>query len=111
MVEFEKIFGQDYPAKGKLLVSEPFLIDPSFRRTVVLLTEHDKNGTVGFILNRELDVGPGEAIEGFPEFKGKLFLGGPVQQTNLFFIHTLGKKIEGSVSVNPESGGVVIMSK
>ena len=44
------------PAKGKLLVAEPFLGDPSFERSVVILTEHNEDGSVGFILNRALDL-------------------------------------------------------
>ncbi len=41
------------PAKGKLLISKPFLHDPYFKRSVVFLTEHNKDGTVGFILNKD----------------------------------------------------------
>ncbi|MEP2968799.1 YqgE/AlgH family protein, partial [Nonlabens ulvanivorans] len=41
--------------KGSLLVSEPNIIgDESFSRSVVLLTEYDENGIVGFILNKPL---------------------------------------------------------
>jgi putative transcriptional regulator len=40
------------PGPGDLLISEPYLPDPNFERTVVLICEHDENGTVGFVLNR-----------------------------------------------------------
>ena len=39
------------PAKGDLLISEPYLPDPNFDRTVIYLCEHDENGTLGFVLN------------------------------------------------------------
>jgi putative transcriptional regulator len=41
------------PERGDLLISEPYLPDPNFERTVVLLCEHDENGTFGFVLNRQ----------------------------------------------------------
>ena len=40
------------PSKGDLLISEPYLPDPNFGRTVILICEHDENGTIGFVLNR-----------------------------------------------------------
>ncbi|WP_449440424.1 YqgE/AlgH family protein [Pedobacter steynii] len=40
------------PSVGKLLISEPFLMDPNFKRSVVLITEHENEGTIGFILNQ-----------------------------------------------------------
>lgn len=96
---FDKIFGNEKAEKGMLLVSEPFMMDPNFRRTVVLLTEHDEKGTVGFVLNKVLEVFPHEAISGFPPFDHPLLLGGPVQKDNLFFLHTLGDKLEGALEV------------
>ncbi|MEN8789988.1 MAG: YqgE/AlgH family protein, partial [Flavobacteriaceae bacterium] len=44
------------PKKGKLLIAEPTLTgDVSFNRSVVLLAEHNDEGSVGFILNKPLD--------------------------------------------------------
>ena len=40
------------PEQGKVLVSEPTLRDTYFKRSVVLLTEHSQNGTVGFVLHK-----------------------------------------------------------
>lgn len=81
---------------GSLLISEPFLSDSCFKRSVVLLSEHDKNGTLGFILNKPTDLKLNEAVEDFPEFNVPLYFGGPVDTETLFYIHTLGKKLEGS---------------
>jgi putative transcriptional regulator len=81
---------------GSLLISEPFLADSCFKRSVVLLSEHDKNGTLGFILNKPTDLKLNEAVEDFPEFNVPLYFGGPVDTETLFYIHTLGNKLEGS---------------
>ena len=43
------------PGIGKILVSEPFLLDSYFKRSVILLGEHSEEGTVGFILNKQTD--------------------------------------------------------
>ncbi|MEI6816053.1 MAG: YqgE/AlgH family protein [Bacteroidota bacterium] len=95
-----KIGNQRVPvAAGKLLVSEPFMFDQNFGRSVILLCEHTLEGTVGFILNKPTEVTVNDAIEDFPEFDGNLYYGGPVQTNSLHFIHTLGDKIPGSLEV------------
>ncbi|MFY0654732.1 MAG: YqgE/AlgH family protein [Cyclobacteriaceae bacterium] len=75
------------PKRGDLLISEPFLPDPNFERTVILLCEHDENGSFGFVLNKQSTVDFGEVIEDASDFNEKLFIGGPVQQDTLHFIH------------------------
>ncbi len=85
--------------QGSLLISEPFLPDPNFKRKVVLLCEHNTEGTVGFILDNPLEVSIQEAIPDFPEFDAKLFIGGPVQTDTLHFIHDVGDMLEGSTKV------------
>src|SRR6476661_4911597 len=58
------------------------LLDPNFRRTVVLLLEHTEEGAIGVVLNRPSDT---EAREAVPDLRAVLtddepiFLGGPVQ--------------------------------
>lgn len=98
-MDFEKIFDTLKPKAGRLLVSEPFMLDPNFKRTVILLVEHNEKGSVGFVINKELDVTPHEAIAEFPVFNQKLMLGGPVQRDSLFFIHVLGAKLPGSMEI------------
>jgi putative transcriptional regulator len=75
------------PKKGRLLASEPYLPDPNFERTLILLTEHNKEGSVGFVLNK-----PSESIivDVMPDIKNihaPVLIGGPVQQDTLHFIH------------------------
>lgn len=73
--------------KGDLLISEPYLPDPNFERTVILICEHDENGTFGFVLNKLTDYSFDEVMELAENFDEKVFLGGPVQQDTLHFIH------------------------
>ena len=87
------------PRAGTLLISEPFLPDDNFKRSVVLLCEHNDEGTLGFILNRPLGVTVHEAVEDFPEFQASLYLGGPVENNTLHFIHRLGNEIPDSIEI------------
>src|SRR4051812_40076623 len=95
--EFEK--GKEIKA-GRLLLSEPFMFDENFKRTVVLVCEHnDDNGTVGLILNKPIELGLNDIVEDFPLFDSKVFLGGPVGTDTLQFLHSLGDKIEDSLQL------------
>ncbi|CAN5902444.1 YqgE/AlgH family protein [soil metagenome] len=87
------------PAAGRLLIAEPFLHDDYFRRAVVLIAEHNEKGTVGFILNKPLEITVQNAIPEFPEYEKLSYFGGPVQRDQLYFIHTIGDKIDGSFSI------------
>jgi len=84
------------PKKGRLLISEPFMKDPSFKRSVILLTEHNKDGAFGFILNQPLELTINDTINDFPLFDAPIYIGGPVQSDSLFYIHSQGNIIEGS---------------
>lgn len=100
ITDFSSIFEKQMkPAPGVLLLAEPFMESPEFRRSVVLVTEHSDKGTMGFILNRKLAIKPTQAIDDFPEFEDTLFYGGPVSTELLFYIHTLGDKLEGSIEI------------
>jgi putative transcriptional regulator len=67
--------------QGKLLVSSPALIDPNFRKTVVLITHHDEEGAMGLVLSRPSQVAAVEAVPGLRDVPGggdPVFVGGPV---------------------------------
>lgn len=87
------------PARGRLLVSGPYLSDPYFRRTVVLLCEHNTEGSFGFVLNRPMEMSVNDLMENMPPLTSKVGIGGPVQSDNLYYLHTLGPHVEGSVEV------------
>lgn len=75
------------PRRGDLLISEPYLPDPNFERTVVLLCEHDENGTFGFILNKPSNTVFDDVFEEVKGFNETLYIGGPVHEDSLHFIH------------------------
>lgn len=90
------------PKKGSVLISEPFSVSPIFKRSIILLTEHsDKEGTLGFILNKPIEADIKEIDELFIEDKKPyISIGGPVNPERVFYIHTLGdKKIPNSINV------------
>ncbi len=87
------------PQKGSLLISEPTLKDSYFNRSVVLIVEHNNDGTVGFILNKQIDVDLNGLVSDFEEIEASVFFGGPVNKDNLFFIHSFGKEIEGALPI------------
>jgi len=87
------------PTRGRLLVSEPYLPDPYFRRTVVLLCDHNEEGSFGFVLNRHMDLAVDDLMENMPPIGSQVSIGGPVQSGNLYYLHTLGFRIEGSQEV------------
>ena len=87
------------PAAGILLISDPFLKDPNFLRTVVLLCEHEENGSFGFVLNRKYENTIDELITGLEGFKIPVYYGGPVQTDTIHFLHQCPDQIPGSVEV------------
>lgn len=87
------------PETGSLLLSEPFMKETRFKRSVILLTAHSKEGTVGYILNQKLEAKFGEVIPQCAGSQLPLYLGGPVQRDNLFFVHSLGEMIEDSIEI------------
>ncbi len=88
------------PKKGKLLIAEPALTgDVSFNRSVVLLAEHNDEGSVGFILNKPLDYSISDLITEI-RVPLQVFNGGPVEQDNLYFIHKVPHLIDNSVEIS-----------
>jgi len=84
-----------FPAKGRILISEPSLQDLYFQRSVVLLVEHDPgNCSMGFVLNKKTDLNVNDFIPGLEKCTTiPIYLGGPVCPNRLFFIHSLGNEI------------------
>lgn len=71
----------DVPLTGHLLVATPALLDPNFRRTVILVLEHQDAGCLGIVLNRPTQT---PLVDVVPQWQplaadpGVVFLGGPV---------------------------------
>lgn len=90
----------DRPKKGNLLIAEPAIVgDLSFNRSVVLLANHNEEGSVGFILNKPLNFTLNELIPEI-EVEMQLYNGGPVEQDNLYFLHKVPELIPGSIEIS-----------
>ena len=75
------------PDLGKLLISEPFLADPNFRRSVILISDYQEEGTVGFVLNHPSLLLLKDLIPEMPEAEFPIYIGGPVATDTVHFIH------------------------
>jgi len=75
--------------RAQLLVASPQLVDPNFARTVVLITEHNEEGSMGIVLNRPATTTVTEAA---PELEqlvlpgDDVFVGGPVQPSSVIVL-------------------------
>ncbi len=87
-------------ATGNVLISEPFMNDFHFRRSVILIIDNNEEGSLGVIFNKRLTIPFNEIVQGFPEFKADVYLGGPVETNRLFFIHTIGEMIPDSYKIS-----------
>lgn len=86
------------PDKGKILISAPLLTD-FFNRSVIYLTEHNENGSVGFIINKRLNIKLSKVVDDFPEFDAPVLIGGPVQTELINFVHKCGDMLDGGIEV------------
>ncbi|MCW3463211.1 YqgE/AlgH family protein [Chitinophaga nivalis] len=86
---------------GILLIADPFLKDPNFARTVILLCEHQPKGSLGFVINKLFDqqlhhLVPEVMISNIP-----VYFGGPVQMDTIHFVHQQPELIDGGVEIIP----------
>ncbi|PJJ75082.1 putative transcriptional regulator [Thermoflavifilum aggregans] len=88
------------PASGTFLIADPFLKDPNFARTVVLLCEHQAEGSFGFVINRPFQQTLNELLPDAEDMQSiPLYFGGPVQPDTVHFIHQYPDLIENSYEV------------
>lgn len=78
------------PSRGKILISEPFLRDATFGRSVILLVDHTEEGSMGLVINKRLPIFVNDVISEFKYIDEiPLHKGGPVATDTLFYLHTL----------------------
>jgi putative transcriptional regulator len=78
---------------GQLLIAMPDIGDPRFQRSVILICEHSKDGTMGLILNKpSSDVSFEDLAKqlelGTPVGKQQVYFGGPVEMGRGFVLHS-----------------------
>lgn len=97
---FKVLCNNIIPHKGCLLISDPFLHEKHFRRSVILMIEYEKIGGMGLILNKESSLTLNMVIENLnAKEEIPIFCGGPVSNDRLFYIHKLGNIIPGSIRI------------
>ena len=86
-------------AAGRLLISEPFMLDPNFKRSVILLTEYAESGAMGFILNHQSEYLLGDVMPDVSYSEMPVYVGGPVAANTLHFIHCCPDKIDDGIEI------------
>ena len=86
--------------KGQLLIAEPAILsDVSFNRSVILLADHNTEGSIGFILNKPLPYTLSELLPDV-DCQFTIYNGGPVEQDNLYFIHNVPELLPNSIEID-----------
>jgi putative transcriptional regulator len=85
--------------QGQILVALPLLNDGDFKRTVILLAEHNKMGSLGFVMNKPMHLTLKDVVSSVHNINMPIYYGGPVAQNQLFYVHTVGKQITESVHI------------
>ena len=106
MQDLDKILNLKYnnviPEPGKVLLSGPFMEDYHFSHSVVLIVDNNDEGSVGVVLNKVYNPNICDIVFDFPRINMPVFLGGPVQKDSLVFIHSLGKRVPGSLKITDD---------
>jgi len=95
--------------KGQLLLASPGLFDPNFRRTVVLVTEHNEEGAAGLVLNRPSETAVAEAVPDLlplVEDEDRVYVGGPVQESAVLVLAEFDDPDDAAVLVVDDVGFV-----
>ncbi len=84
------------PKENTLLIADPFLKDDHFIRSVIYLCCHDEEGTLGFKLNEYSGYSINQMIKGLSSCKLPVYIGGPVANDTIHFLHTIPDQIPNS---------------
>ena len=89
-MEFPEDFKNKRYGKGSLLIANPVLPDPNFSRTVILLCNHDEQGSFGLVINRSAQLGATDlfsSIDILKSYNEKIYIGGPVYEEMVFYYY------------------------
>lgn len=85
--------------RGQVLLADPFMDESVFKRAAIYMCEHNKEGSLGFIINKQLDFNIQELVLDFPEFDSKVYYGGPVSTDTIHYVHTKGDILEDAICI------------
>jgi putative transcriptional regulator len=86
--------------KGSIIISTPLLQESVFEEVVVLITEKNEQGAIGFIVNKEFPKKLNDLVAYSNSLPFSLYNGGPVATESLFFIHNCPNLIQGGTAIN-----------
>ena len=95
-MEFPKDFKNAQYGKGSLLIANPVLPDPNFSRTVILLCNHNDQGSFGLVINRSTQLKAPDlfsSIDILKSYNAKIYIGGPVSQSMVFYLYRSAKDV------------------
>lgn len=87
------------PQTGRILISEPFLNDPNFKRSVILLADYQIQSTLGFVLNQPSEYLLKDLVPDLWEANFPIFIGGPVELDTVHFIHRCYDKLNSGEEI------------
>lgn len=96
-MEFPDDFKNKQYGKGSLLIANPVLPDPNFSRSVILLCNHDEQGSFGLVINRSAQLKAPDlfsSIDILKSYNEKVYIGGPVSQAMVFYLYRSTKGID-----------------
>jgi putative transcriptional regulator len=97
--------------RGQLLVASPSLLDPNFRRSVVLVTEHTHEGAAGLILNRPSEAAVHDVVpqlEWLADPAERIYVGGPVEPNAVLVLAEFEDPADSPVPVFGDLGFVAL---
>ena len=95
-MEFPEDFKNKQYGKGSLLIANPVLPDPNFSRTVILLCNHNDQGSFGLVINRSTQLKAPDlfsSIDILKSYNAKIYTGGPVSQSMVFYLYRSAKDV------------------
>lgn len=85
---------------GDILIAQPFMEDGNFKRSVIGITEHRNDGSVGFILNKPINIQLQELVQGVDSDENfSVYFGGPVASDTIHYMHNVGELLEDSTKI------------
>ena len=95
-----KIKSKILPSPGKYLISEPLMNEGIFGRSVIIITEHSEQGSLGYVLNKPSGFVISQLLPQFKNFSSQVYIGGPVATNTVHFIYKSDKPISKSVQID-----------
>ena len=95
-MEFPEDFKNKQYGKGSLLIANPVLPDPNFSRTVILLCNHNDQGSFGLVINRSTQLKAPDlfsSIDILKSYNAKIYIGGPVSQSMVFYLYRSSRNV------------------